>query len=472
MSILPKYQSALDVEDSVARAEQIRTMIDQAGDDALAPCLFLALIKCHALADIESAALQTFHELLQTHPQRGGILHEIALVAGVENLDSDSPVDPSQNPSLLKSLFLPEPPNATPFILTNLLFPLRPLEKSFRRAGSKEYQFSEALSDLVITWLETTDEKTKEEVHAKFLIQAIKLFADHERSAGAEKLATLASRRISSSVPLKVIAAEQAAQNETWEACRDFAQVALQAEPENKVAGNWLALAQLAMGEKESAAGLWKEHSLQHTALYLSLLSVVLNEYDPDGPSVLAEEWLDVDFDETNSGAIQVPKNLVKAIVQLEAQLQSDPESEAADKLVEGLEMVEVSDPKNGDEIARFYLLRGYLMLVKNEIASAFEDLKIAIRFSPADPYVLSVMGQILRLLGRPKEAISCLRQIRPDGPDDFHAYFFLGLSYVDAGDRTKALSSLQYGFNNYFYDNIDLMFRPLMKRVFPDLAV
>lgn len=102
-------------------------------------------------------------------------------------------------------------------------------------------------------------------------------------------------------------------------------------------------------------------------------------------------------------------------------------------------EFLQARDLNPKDTMASFFIAKIDLDL--GRIPAAERELKAALERNPKDEYVVALMGEVKRRLGRPEEAIAWLSQAPPSVP----LYYYRALAWWDIRNSAKALDDLSH---------------------------
>jgi Flp pilus assembly protein TadD len=117
-------------------------------------------------------------------------------------------------------------------------------------------------------------------------------------------------------------------------------------------------------------------------------------------------------------------------------------------------------------EQALWLRLRGFAFFRLKRFDDAALSFAAAVAAEPLDPWYVSGAGQSFLFRGDAESAVACLRRVQPVGPDDFAAFFHLGLAYGRLGMMGEARRALRTGFREFFVDTLEVSLQPMVREI------
>ena len=312
---------------------------------------------------------------------------------------------------------------------------------------------------------------------ARLLIALCDTLNNNNQWQQAAEIAAFATRRLPANRALRVEAARHLAFARRHDDIENLLKPFCQRHPDNRVAQGWLALAALALGRQREAFSLFDRHGIQHSSDFLALLCAELSRLDP-----VTHAWADAPrqrLRELEAGQLpNLPRlpddptalKVGAALFKILARERVEPQH-----FSQAIERFEAMVPSDAEVLTHqaslsparlqltFYL--GFTLFGLHRYDEALPCFVACTLAEPRNPMFLSGLGQTLRAVGKPADAVSVLLDIKPQGPDDFSSFATLGMCHADLGHNTDAMSALKVAFSSYFFDNHDIFLRDLMKR-------
>lgn len=313
--------------------------------------------------------------------------------------------------------------------------------------------------DRLLALFAATPAASLPKVAPRIAIQLALHLDEQGMSGAAHDVATFAQRRWSGSVALRTVAARFLVQERRWSKLAAMLEPVLKSAPNNRMARGYEALAALADGRLAECAAKLDQYGIPHDSAFLAELALLIAPYDDRFGKKVGDLPEKIEMP-TDKGAAMV-LNRAEKLLQRE-------------NIEEGLAALEddkvaprssVSERPTVDQ-ALWLRLHGYAFYKLKRFDEAALNFAAAAAADPHDPWYVSGAGQALLFRGDAESAATCLRQVLPVGPDDFGAFFHLGLAYGQLGRLGDARRTLRAGFREFFVDTMEISLQPMVRSI------
>ncbi|MCX8036361.1 MAG: tetratricopeptide repeat protein [Candidatus Sumerlaeia bacterium] len=247
-------------------------------------------------------------------------------------------------------------------------------------------------------------------------------------------------------------------------AAEPFLRRAVQAQPDNELAQQYLALCKLAQGNVAEAAAEMNHLGFAANADFLALFSHEVERRlvpappvsDAESPPPSAAVVTALQEQESRAAALPASwtgrlrrRRIVAHLLRAGERAYDNGRFPDAMAIFEAASRL---DPQSD-----FALLGvGLCALQMNRPNQAAEFLSLACRLRPHDSSLASHYADALYRAGQPEAALAVYEQIAPAGPDDFHAHYGCGRSLTALGRKQDAIEKFRTAFQCYRLDALD----------------
>jgi len=404
-----------------------------------------------------AGALQRVHQAIQAEADRAHALVQLAFMARNQpELDAGID-DPLQAPDAIARWWLPggaDSPGPLAFLARPFSAVARAAHQSqqFAAAGS----WDRAASVLVHAWMSLSAGAWPTQA-PRVMLQLVRV-SDTLACPFTRAWATYVALRFPQHEGSRLMAARLAVEAADWDPARALAEPVLKTSPWNRVAHHVLALVELATGDCNAARDRHAKWGISHAGDDLAELALCLDAATSHAVPSEPAAWPPL-------GA-PVPSALSadRLASRAEATLGAGEFEDGWRMLTES--PTEPSTAKVTPAQQRCLALRGYAAHKTERHAEAARCFVAAWWLNPTDGWLLGCMGQALLGAGHYSDAQSALGDVTPIGPDDWGAYFNLGLALTRAGHREAGRRIVRESFRRHYIDTLENLLLPLHARV------